>query len=406
MLLAATTPPRLATLILLSALAVLSLNMFLPSLAHIAAEYRADYGLVNLSIAGYAAMTAVLQLVMGPLSDRWGRRPVALAVLAAFVAASLGCALAPDIATFLAFRMAQAAVISGYTISLAVIRDTAPPQRAASLMGYLATGWAVAPMLGPLLGGALDEAFGWRASFWTFVALGSGVFALCWRDLGETRPPRDTAGFETPGRGYPELLGSRRFWGYSLCMAFAVGSFYIFLGGAPLAAARFGLSPALLGIAIGSSTAGFILGSFLAGRLAARRSLTTMMIAGRLVACAGLAAGLALLALGAVSVATVFGPAVFMGLGNGLTFPSANAGALSVRPALAGSAAGLSGALTVAGGALLSAIAGALLSADNAAPVMLALMLLASLASLAAALAVRRIDEREAQRRSPTVSAA
>ena len=131
-----------------------------------------------------------------------------------------------------------------------------------------------------------------------------------------------------------------------------------------------------------------------------------MMIAGRLVACAGLAAGLALLALGAVSVATVFGPAVFMGLGNGLTFPSANAGALSVRPALAGSAAGLSGALTVAGGALLSAIAGALLSADNAAPVMLALMLLASLASLAAALAVRRIDEREAQRRSPTVSAA
>ena len=393
MLLAATTPPRLATLILLSALAVASLNMFLPSLAHIAEDFEADYGLVNLSIAGYAAMTAVLQLVLGPLSDRFGRRPVVLAVLAVFILASLGCALAGDVGSFLAFRMLQAAIISGYTISLAVIRDTAPVQKAASLMGYLATGWAVAPMLAPLLGGVLDEALGWRASFWAFVVFGGAVLALCWADLGETNAAPPSASFAAQLRGYPDLVRSRRFWGYSLCMAFSVGAFYIFLGGAPLVAARlFQMSPAMLGLAIGSSTAGFILGSFLSGRLAARRTLTAMMIAGRLVACAGLAAGLLLLAFGIVSVATVFGACVFVGIGNGLTFPSANAGAMSVRPALAGSAAGLSGALTVAGGALLSAIAGTVLTEANAAPAMLAMMLLASLLGLAAALFVLWVD--------------
>jgi Bcr/CflA subfamily drug resistance transporter len=403
MLLAATTPPRLATLILLSALAVASLNMFLPSLAHIAEAFEADYGLVNLSIAGYAAMTAVLQLVLGPLSDRIGRRPVVLAVLAVFILASLGCALAGDVGSFLAFRMLQAAIISGYTISLAVIRDTAPVHKAASLMGYLAMGWAVAPMLAPLLGGVLDETLGWRASFWAFVVFGGAILALCWADLGETANRGETnaaapsASVAAPLRGYPELVRSRRFWGYSLCMAFSVGAFYIFLGGAPLVAAGlFEMSPAMLGVAIGSSTAGFILGSFLSGRLAARRTLTAMMIAGRLVACAGLAAGLLLLALGIVSVATVFGACVFVGIGNGLTFPSANAGAMSVRPALAGSAAGLSGALTVAGGALLSAIAGTVLTEANAAPAMLAMMLLASLLGLAAALFVLRIDRREA----------
>lgn len=393
----ASTPPRLATLILLSALAVASLNLFLPSLAHIAEEFEADYGLVNLSIAGYAAVTAVLQLVMGPLSDRFGRRPVILAVLGVFVAASLGCALARDVETFLLFRMLQAAIISGYTISLAVIRDTAPAQQAASLMGYLSMGWAVAPMLGPLLGGVLDEVFGWRASFWAFILFGLSVFALCWADLGETNTRR-AATFAAQLHSYPELLRSRRFWGYSLCMAFSLGAFYIFLGGAPLVAATlFGLSPVMLGIAIGSSTAGFMLGSFLSGRFAGRCGLTTLMIVGRIVACAGLAAGLLLLALDVVSVATLFGACVFLGIGNGLTFPSANAGAMSVRPELAGSAAGLSGAVTVAGGAALSALAGAILSEANAAPAMLAMMLAASLAGLLAALAVRWIDRREAQ---------
>ena len=110
---AATSPPRLFTLMLLTGLSVLSLNLFLPSLANIAAELETDYALVNLSIAGYLALTALLQVVMGPLSDRIGRRPVILAGLVIFVVASLGCMLATAIWPFLAFRMMQGAVISG-----------------------------------------------------------------------------------------------------------------------------------------------------------------------------------------------------------------------------------------------------------------------------------------------------
>lgn len=393
----AITPPRLLTLVLLSGLSVVSLNMFLPSLSNIAEEFQADYALVNLSIAGYAGMTAVLQLVMGPLSDRFGRRPVILAGLVIFSLASLGCLLAANIWTFLLFRMMQGAIISGYTVSLAVIRDSTHAQRAASVMGYVAMAWAVAPMLGPMFGGALDELFGWRASFWAFLGFGVAVLGLCWIDLGETnKTPSET--FMKQFQIYPELFRSRRFWGYALCMAFSTGAFYAFLGGAPLVAtAVFEMSPATLGFYMGTITAGFVLGSFLSGRFAARHALTTMMIAGRFAACAGLILGLAFLAAGVVHVVTLFGACVFVGVGNGLTMPSTSAGAMSVRPTLAGSASGLSGALTVAGGAVMSAITGAILTVENAAYALLGMMLLSSLLGLAAALYVLWLDRREIQ---------
>jgi Bcr/CflA subfamily drug resistance transporter len=392
-----TTPPRLVTLVLLSGLAVVSLNMFLPSLSNIAEEFQADYALVNLSIAGYAGATAVLQLVMGPLSDRFGRRPVILAGLVIFTLASLGCLLATDIWTFLLFRMMQGAIVSGYAVSLAVIRDSAHAQKAASLMGYVATAWAVAPMLGPMFGGMLDELFGWRASFWAFLGFGVTVLALCWTDLGETnKTPSET--FMKQFRSYPELFRSRRFWGYALCMAFSTGAFYAFLGGAPLvAAAVFDMSPATLGFYMGTITAGFVLGSFLSGRFAARYALTTMMIAGRFAACAGLILGLVFLMAGVVHVVTLFGACVFVGMGNGLTMPSSSAGAMSVRPQLAGSASGLSGALTVAGGAVMSAITGAVLTPESAAYGLLGMMLLSSLLGLVAALYVLWLDRREFQ---------
>ncbi len=393
---ATVTSPRLTTLILLSGLSVVSLNMFLPSLSNIAVEFEADYALVNLSIAGYAAMTAALQLVMGPLSDRFGRRPVILAGLAIFCLASLGCSLATDIASFLFFRMMQAAVASGYAVSLAVIRDTSGTQKAASLMGYMAMAWAIAPMLGPMFGGALDELFGWRASFWAFLCFGSAAFALSWFDLHETnKNPSETLRkqFST----YPALFRSRRFWGYALCMAFSNGGFYAFLGGAPLVASvLFDISPARLGVYMGSITAGFIFGSFLAGRFAARHALTTMMIAGRLVACGGLILGLSILLAGVLHEVTLFGACVFFGIGNGITMPSSSSGAMSVRPNLAGSASGLSGALTVSGGAAMSAVTGAVLTVENAAYGMLGMMLLSAVLGLTAALYVVWIDRREA----------
>lgn len=401
----ADTPPRLLTLIMLSGLSVLSLNMFVPSLANMAVDFDVDYSLVSVSIGGYLAVTAVLQVVIGPLSDRFGRRPVLLAGLAVFTGASLACALTTSVWVFLASRMLQGAVISGWALSLAIIRDTAPPQEAASLMGYVSMGMAVAPMLGPLLGGGLDELFGWRASFLAYFALGAVLLVVCVVDLGETAAPGPSTAGSLPG-AWSCLLRSGLFWGYALCMALSTGAFYSFIAGAPLvASAVLGLSPALLGVGVGSITAGFMLGSFLCGRVARRYALTTMMIAGRVVACAGLVAGLVLLLAGVVHAGVFFGAAVFVGIGNGLTAPAGNAGALSVNPALAGSAAGVSGALTVGGGALVTTLTGAVLTGANAAPALLALMLLSSLLALAAAMLVRRA-ERRAGRERPGVALA
>ncbi len=392
---AATSPPRLGTLVLVTALSVLSLTMFLPSLSNIAETFGADYALVNLSIAGYAGMTAVLMLIMGPLSDRFGRRPVLLAGLVIFILASLGCLLATNIWTFLAFRLLQGAIISGWVLSNAVIRDMVPAQKAASLMGYIAMAWAVAPMLGPLFGGILDELFGWRANFMAFAIFGVAILGLCWVDLGETnKTPSGT--FLNQIRIYPELFRSRRFWGYALCMAFSAGAFYSFLGGVPLVAKTvLELSPATLGFYVGTITVGFALGSFLSGRYAKRYPLTTMIISGRVIACVGLMVGLVLILAGIVNVMSLFGATVFVGLGNGLTMPSASAGAMSVRPELAGSASGLSGALTVSGGAILSSITGAILTEQNGAYALLGMMLFSSAMGLVAALYVLRIDRRE-----------
>ncbi len=386
----AASPPGLLTLVLLTGLSVLSLNMFLPSLANIAAALQADYSLVSLSVAGYLGVTAVLQLVMGPLSDRFGRRPVLLSALAIFILASLGCMLATDIRVFLGFRMLQAVIISGWALSMAVIRDTAPEREAASLIGYVTMA-----RCGPMLGGMLDSLFGWRSSFLVFAGLGTAVLALCWVDLGETnKTPSET--FAKQVRTYPQLVRSGRFWGYALCMMFSTGAFYVFLAGAPLVAETvLALSPATLGFYMGTITGGFLLGSFFSGRYAKRYPLTTMMIAGRIVACAGLAAGLVLFLAGQVHVLSLFGATVFAGLGNGLTMPSSNAGVLSVRPGLAGSASGLAGALTLGGGAGLTSITGVILTEEHGAHQLLGMMLFSSLMALAAALYVLRIDRRE-----------
>ena len=394
---AASAPPKLFTLVLLSGLSVVSLNMFLPSLSNIAAEFQTSYRLLaSVSIAGYAAMTTVLQLLIGPLSDRVGRRPVVLVSLVIFVVASLGCLLALDVWAFLLFRTMQAAIVSGFALSRVIIRDTEPAQKAASLMGYLSIAWAIAPMLAPMLGGAFDQLFGWRANFWAFLGFGAAVLVLCWLDLGETnKNPSET--FTKQFKAFPSLFRSRRFWGYSLCMAFSMGALYVFLAAAPLVATTvFQMSPATLGFYMGSTAAGFILGSFVSGRFAALYPLTTMMVAGRVVACAGLAAGLSLLLAGAVHEVSLFGSCVFLGFGNGVSMPSSNAGAMSVRPELIGSAAGLSGALTGAGGALMSGITGTILNEANAAFVLLGMMLLSSTMALLAALFVLWLDRREA----------
>lgn len=387
--------PRLVTLVLLTGLSVLSMNMFVPSLPHMAEDFGVDYALVNFAIVGYLAVTAFLQIILGPLSDRYGRRPVLIWGLVIFSFASLGCALAEDIYLFLAFRIAQGAIVSGAAISRAVVRDTTGPQEAAGLIAYIGMAMAVAPMLGPMVGGVLDDLFGWRAGFWAYTGFGFVLLAICWVDLKETNKYLGST-FADQVSAYPELFRSRRFWGYAICLSFSIGGFYVFISGAPLVAKQvLNIGSGELGLYMGTITAGFFVGSFISGRIAPKFKLTTMMITGRLVACTGLTLALLLVAGGAVNVLTVFGSVVFVGLGNGLSSPSANAGILSVRPQLAGSASGLSGAMIVGAGAILSSVTGSLLTDTDAPVVMIGLLLACSFAGLLAALYVLWVDQRD-----------
>ena len=389
----ASSPPHLLTLIALTALSVLTLTMILPSLAGIADAFGADYATVNLALAGYLAMTAVVHLTSGPLSDRFGRRPVLLTGLVLFTIASCACSMAQDVWTFLIFRMIQAAIVSGTALSMVIVRDTTTARKTAGALGTISMAMAIAPMLGPMLGGVIDTAFGWRSVFHFFALAGFAMFVVCWADLGETRPDRT----ETPGadrNGMLILFQDRRFWPYALCTAFSTGAFFIFLTGAPLVAGgTFGVSTAEIGLYLGTITAGFMVGAFLSSRLAPRYALSTMMIAGRLVACAGLLACLVIVLAGWLSPVVYFGGTLFVGLGNGITMPSSNTGAMSVRPGLTGTAGGLNAAFNVLSGAALTSLAGLILTPANAPYGLLILMLAASAAGLLAALWARRLEK-------------
>lgn len=388
------SPPHLITLILLASFATVSLNMFLPSLASIASDLEADYALVSLAVAGYLAVTAVIQLIVGPLSDKYGRRTVLLSALSIFIISSVMCSIAQDIWTFLTFRMLQGGVIAGYTLSLAIVRDTTTEHKTASRISYISMSMALAPMLGPMLGGLIDTAFGWRANFYFYGTCGFMLLILSWFDLGETHHDRVHADDPNADR-FRHLLQEKRMWGYSLTSALAAGAFYIFLVGAPLVAqSQFQVSTAEVGFFIGSITGGFLIGSMISGLSASRFKITTTMLIGRLISCTGLSLGLFLVMVGTVTPITYFGCTILVGLGNGITIPSSNAGMLSVRPKIAGSAAGFNGALMVGGGAVLTSIAGILIDPQNALFMLLGMMLIATVISLLTTVWVRHLENK------------
>ena len=380
--------PRLITLILMTAATTLSLNMFLPSLPAIAQAFDVPYGTATLAIGGYLAMTAVLALIIGPLSDRIGRRPTAVIAVTLFLVTSLGCVFAQNWAAFLICRLAQGVMVSGYILANAVIRDTRDQTAAASLLGYVAGAMAIAPLLGPMLGGVLQDAFGWRANFYLYAALAALLLIAILVDLTETRKPTDAQS----SRPWP-LLKDSKFWAYALTVALSTCAFYGFLAGAPIVAAQtYGLSGTSLGIGLGSITAGFMAGSFTGARLSPRIGSDTVMIAGRILSVAGLAVGLiALTALPPVPLA-LFAFTLFIGLGNGLTTPPANAGALSVLPTLAGSASGFTGALTVGLGAIATTAVGWAMTASPTPFALLTVLLAIKAASFITALLASRLS--------------
>jgi len=382
------TPPHIVTLILLAGISALSLNIFLPSLPGMTEYFDTEYRLMQLSVALYLAVNAALQILMGPISDRLGRRPVILGGMAIFLLATLGCLLSTNAVMFLTFRMAQATIVVAMVLSRAIVRDMVPQDQAASMIGYVTMGMTVVPMLGPALGGVLDELFGWKANFWALFILGALVTWLSWRDLGETAP-RSGQTLRQQIADYPELLTSQRYWGYALASALSSGSFFAYLGGAPFVGDRvFGLAPGELGLYFGAPAVGYMLGNFVSGRFSVRIGVNRMVLWGTLFNAVGIALNLAVFYAGQGSPISFFGLMILMGLGNGMVIPNATAGALSVRPHLAGTASGLAGALMIGGGAALSALAGALLTPGSGAFPLLWIMLSTGLLAIAAILFV------------------
>ncbi len=360
------------------------MNVFLPSLPGMARDFDVDYGVMQLSVSAYIGASAVLQLLGGPISDRYGRRPVVIWGLIGFLLATIGTLLATTATVFLIFRLLQSVITVCMLVPRAVIRDLYDGDRAASMLGYVTMGMAVVPMMAPVFGGVLDELFGWQANFAVMGLLGIAVLVVTWRDMGET-----VRGGGLPMRqqmqNYPALARSQRFWGYCLAATLSSGAFFAYLGGAPFVGDQvFGLTPAQVGYWFAAPSIGYVLGNFLSGRYSARLGLNRMILIGA--ALCFVALMLALLAdlVGLLRPLVFFGAIAFMGLGNGMVLPNANAGMMSVRPELAGTASGLGGALAVAGGAALSALAGALLQPGSGAGPLLVIMCGSALGSLVA----------------------
>jgi len=385
------TAPHITTLVMATATGALALNIFLPSLPAMARYFQADYSVVQLAVSLYLASTAVLQLLIGPASDRLGRRPVMLGSFAIFVVATLAAIFAPTIEFLLVCRVFQAFAAAGMVLSRAIVRDTVSTDLAASRIGYITMGMTLVPMLGPIVGGFLDEVYGWQSTFILTLVCGILSFLIVYADLGETnRTPSSSFGAQF--RAYPELLRSRRFWGYALTAAFTSGAFFAFLGGAPYIATEvFGVTPSAYGLFFALLSVGYMCGNFISGRIAARVGINRMILAGNVVTLFGVVLSVLLFWAGYNHPMSLFGPMVFTGIGNGITLPSVNAGVVSVKPRLAGSASGLGGAMQIGGGAALSVVAGLLVTPQSGAYPLLFVMLVSALGSIFASLYVMRV---------------
>ncbi len=352
------TPPHIFTLILLASISALTMNIFLPSLPNIASDLNSSTSILGLSVGIYLASSAVLQLIIGPFSDQFGRRPLILWSLIIFCLSTLATVFVTSTAQFLLLRVFQAISASCMVLARAIVRDTTESiEKAGSKIAYVTMGMALVPMVGPAIGGLLDYQYGWEASFWVLCLLGLVILMIAFFDVGETLSDHNQSFLEQIST-YPSLLRSKRFWGYCLSSAFVSGAFFSYLGGAPFIGNEvFGLEPKDLGFWFGAPAIGYILGNFLSGRFSTKIGLDKMIFLGITTALLGVSVSLTISFLGQGSMLSFFGFMTLVGLGNGMSIPNATAAMMSINPKLAGTAAGLGSAIMIGGGAGLSAIA-------------------------------------------------
>ena len=370
------------------------MNMHLPSLPAMADTFNISYSAATLTVTLFLAMNAVFQFVVGPLSDRFGRRPIVLICMAIFCVSSVGCIFSTKFEMFLFCRLIQAIVVAGLVLSRAAIRDVYSQDRAASVLGYATMGMAILPLVGPAVGGNLEVHFGWVASFWVLLGVGILVFTLAYFDMGETNKQKSSS-MAVQFRAYPELLRSRRFWGYCITATFSAGAYFAYLGGAAFVGREiFNLSPGILGFYLGAPAVGYIAGNGLSGRFSVGLGINRMILTGTIITAVGMTFCIFLFLFTIPIPLSFFGCVCFMGLGNGMVLPNATAGMMSVRPHLAGSASGIGGTINTAGGAAIATATGAILTPSTGILPLLLIMLACTIMSIISiSYVVRRVKE-------------
>lgn len=341
-----------ALIIALVATGPLSTDMYLPALPEIRLAFNVDTAAVQMTLSLFLLGLAIAQLILGPLSDRFGRRPVLIGGMAFYAIASIACVFAPTIEWLMAARFIQAmGVCAGGVVGRAVVRDIHGRAESARMMSHIATAIAVAPLVAPLVGGHLTVSFGWTSIFWAMAAIGVFVFALTALSLPETNAA-PMANALNPKRfliNYRTLLCSANFRAFLFAGAFCFSGLFAFISGASFVLIEtLGMAPDHFGFAFAFVVVGFMIGSQIGGRWVKRLGVERLVkLGGRLAMASGLLA-LALNLMGPVSIFTVIMPMTFYLVSVGLLLPSATAGAIAPYPKMAGAASALMGFVQMA----------------------------------------------------------
>lgn len=339
--------PTLTILVAISALQPIALNLLAPATPALTRHFASNYATIQLTLTLFLVAVALTQLVIGPLSDRLGRRPCVNAGVALFVAGSILGAFAPSTHVLLVARVLEGAGAgSVFALSRAIIPDSASRDQAASQIASVTMVMVVAPMLAPWLGGQIETAFGWRAIFWFMTLFGVGVLALTVARLPETAPHvGKQSSLLGVFRAFPDLVRDRGFVLNVAAGTSASAAFFVFIAATPfIVVETMGRGSDVYGSYFILNALGYMVGNFTMSRLAVRVGTRRMVRRGLVISFIGTGAALALSFSPWWSPLTLFLPLAVNAMGNGLTIPGATAEALSARPDLAGSAAGLLGA--------------------------------------------------------------
>lgn len=362
----ADTPPRYLPLLLaaLSATGPLGIDMYLPSLPAMAAELGTGEGAIQLSLMSFFTGLMLGQLGYGPLSDRFGRRPLVAVGLAVFVAGSIGCALATDVSALLWLRALQGLGGSiGMVIAFAIIKDCYRGPALGRMMAMVLAVLGLCPVLAPLAGNALEHLASWRASFWAMAAWGAVLALLVLILLPETRSPADRAAFRlrrTP-QAYIAILRDRRFTPAVLTLCVGQAAFFAYLAGSSTVFIRhYGLGPTAFSLLFALNAIGLVAAAMVTPRLHAWLGLAgtfRAVTAGGVVVMAALLAAMWVDAGQLVALCTGLFLAVAL---LGVLMPTGSQLALQHQRQQAGTASALMGSLQFGAGAAISALAGAL----------------------------------------------